>query len=318
MAGPLARLAAGTCTVFGSAWLIAFAFDRYLTSLLVESTVQTLNDPVVEAEVYRLLRTLLTDLLNDPEIRRKAPGFLKRVMSQETFEEAAKVLLSDAAETTSYHKRAFDLMQLVSSGVLDNCDIQERMNNTVHEVVGLVHQATTWPHHVPLQPFSLRSIPEAPSVTALSNADFAGVMLAFKQKVGQFELQTAVRTARLESELFISTRSALQPQALNILQLDPGAQFAQICESNAPAFQALEQRMMERKVELERQAVAILAAEQLENARMRAIEEVETAKLVEQIGAMELQPPQKLEWKGPEKRLARLMVEQNEAQYLTY
>lgn len=319
MAGPLARLAAGTCTVFGSAWLIAFAFDRCLTSLLVESTVQTLNDPVVEAEVYQLLRTLLTALLNDPEIRRKAPGFLKRVMSHETFEEAAKVLLSDAVETTSYHKRALNLMQLISSGILKNRDIEERLNRTVQDVVGIVHRAAIWAHHVPLQPFSLRTIPMAPPVTSLSNADFEGSIQAFEQKVEQFELQTAARNLRLESELLISLRNAPQPRTLSIPKLDPGTQFAQICESNTPTFQALEERAIERKLELERQAAAqLLATEQLEAARMRAIEEMESAKLVEQIGEMELQPPQKLEWKGPEKQLPAPTIEQNEAQYLTY
>lgn len=317
MAGPMARLAAGTCTIFGSAWLIAFAFDRLLTPLLVESTVRTLNDPVVEEEVYQLLRTLFTTMLNDPGIRSKAPGFLKQVMSQETFEEAAKVLLSGAVETESYHRRAFGLMHVISNGILNNVNIETKLGRTTQEVVGMLHRATVLSHHVPLQPFALRAIPKASAVPALSSADFGESMQAFKHKISQFELQDLARKLRLESQLLITLPSATQPQAIPVPQLDYSAPFSQIMDANAPAFLEMEQRLAARKLELEQQETArIFALEQQEAATIREVEMMEAARLAEQIGASELQPPQVLERTRPRGPLS--VLEQNETHYLTY
>ena len=328
MAGPMARLAAGTCTIFGSAWLIAFAFDRLLTPLLVESTVRTLNDPVVEEEVYQLLRTLLTTMMNDPGIRSKAPGFLKQVMSQETFEEAAKVLLSGAIETESYHRRAFRLMHFISNGILNNVNIETKLTKTTQEVVGMLHRATSLTQHVPLQPFTLQAIPRASAVTALSSANFEESMQAFKDKISQFELQDVARKLRLESQLLITLPSATQPQTIPVPQLDYSAPFSQTLDANAPAFLEMEQRLAARKLELEQQEAArilaldqqetarILAFEQQEAAKVREIEMMEAARLAEQIGASELQPPQVLERTRPSAPLP--VLEQSETHYLTY
>lgn len=282
MAGFLARVAAGTCTIFGSAWLVALSFDRYLTNLLVESTVQILNDPVVEEEVQQFMKLLLTSLLTDPGVEAKTPVFLKQVMSQPSFEEAAKVLLANAVETVSYRQRAMGLMSLVSTRVLTSPSIQLRLTKLIRDITTIISKAKDLAQIIRLPPFRTTYFPTPVYSSDPYHLDFLSTILNFKRLMSKFSLQIALKSLQNETDRLISSPFIPKLEVLQMPQMDLASNLTRICAENQAVFREAEQKIeANRLLEMQQAMVKRIEVELIQETAAK--QHLETEKLTQEL-----------------------------------
>ena len=218
------RLAVSAGVLVGSSFFAVKFLETQLTKLLVDSTVEALQDPEVEEEVYELFKKLLQRLLEDPNSRDKTLDFLASVLRTEKAEDAVLKLLVETMQSPEYRSEGLDAMREITQFVLRDKVLIRNAQNLSFQLALLAKYFESAKHFEEFASPRMLSLPtmRVPRIDFenLLNQDFR-----FLESIAQREqILNLSRTT-------ISIPQLEVPRAPRISYQSPTPQLASVCES---------------------------------------------------------------------------------------
>lgn len=142
----LARIGLSVGLLGGGSYYSVKFIEQQLTDVIIQSTVESIQDPEVQAEVYQLFVKLLNKLMDDPATFDKSVEFLIKVIKDPRFEDAVVDTLVDLLNARPAQREGVNVMRFIFQSLLYEFKVRKLL-------VSAISRRTLQPRKAVVKPF---------------------------------------------------------------------------------------------------------------------------------------------------------------------